>query len=169
MGMKIGGIFRKTKSVLSGVMGLCLLLLCASCIQPVEDDPVYSVTIDQPQGGAVDASPLSGPAGTTITLTNSPDRDYRFDRYTLDGAAIDGNTFTLNSNVTVSGVFVPTGGEPVVYTVTLTQPQGGAISASPVNGPAGTTITLTNSPGTGGTGLTATPWTARRFPATPLS
>ena len=137
----------KLTRICRGFLALCFFVLCASCVQPTEDDPVYTVTITQPRGGTISAAPESGPAGTVITLTNSPGAGYRFDHYTVDGAAIPGGAFTLNSNVTVSGVFASAGGEPVLYTVTITQPRGGTIGAAPTGGPAGTVITLTNSPG----------------------
>jgi hypothetical protein len=75
------------------------------------DGTSYTVTISQPaNGGTIGASPKSGPAGTTVTLSNSPDSDYTFSHYTVDGEEVSGNTFALNKSVTVSGVFTPTGG-----------------------------------------------------------
>jgi hypothetical protein len=125
------------------VIGLCVFVWI-SCIQDVED-VVYTVTVTQPAGGRISASPESGPAGTVVTLTNVPAANYTFSRYTVDGAAITGSTFTLNNNVTVSGVFTYTGSGQT-YTVTITRPAGGRVSASPESGPAGTEIALTNSP-----------------------
>jgi hypothetical protein len=100
---------------------------------------VYTVTVTQPaSGGTISASPASGPAGTTITLTNSPAANYDFSHYTVDGTRHDANTFTLDSSATVSGVFtakpaaganVPIaslgGGSPAVLTV----PAGGGAAA----------------------------------------
>jgi hypothetical protein len=87
------------------VIGLCVFVWI-SCIQDVED-VVYTVTVTRPAGGAISADPTSGPAGTVIALTNSPDDDYAFSHYTVDGAAQTENTFSLNKDVTVSGVFTP--------------------------------------------------------------
>jgi hypothetical protein len=108
-------------------------------------DPVYTVTVSQPiGGGTIGANPAHGPAGTVITLTNSPAEDYTFSRYTVDGDTLNGDTFTLTKNVTVSGEFTHA---ETIYTVTVSQPaNGGTIGADPTSGPAGTTITLTNSP-----------------------
>lgn len=68
---------------------------------------VYTVTIDTVTHGSITASPVSGVAGTTITLTGTPDDGYMLDYFTVNGVAIVGNTFTMPSeNVTVSAVFV---------------------------------------------------------------
>jgi hypothetical protein len=68
-------------------------------------------------------------------LTNDPDEDYEFGHYTVDGARIDGDTFILDKNVAVSGVFTYAGLRDKVITIdnlgaggsgaTLTVPAGG--------------------------------------------
>jgi hypothetical protein len=65
----------------------------------------HTVTITQSEGGAIDANPKSGAAGTTVTLTNAPQEGYVFDHYTVDGERIDGDAFALNGDATASGVF----------------------------------------------------------------
>jgi hypothetical protein len=112
------------------------------------NEPIYTVTVNQPaNGGSIGASPVSGQSGTTVSLTNSPATGYTFSHYTVDGEAIDGDTFTLTKDSIVSGEF--TYNEPI-YTVTVNQPaSGGSIGASPVSGQSGTTVSLTNSPATG--------------------
>ncbi|MDR0709573.1 MAG: hypothetical protein LBF77_05870, partial [Spirochaetaceae bacterium] len=93
---------------------LFALILMSGCPDPVNDvqgGTAYTVTLSQPAvGGAIGAGPLSGLAGTTITLSNSPAANYTFSHYTVDGVPITGETFPLNSSVTVSGVFTYTGG-----------------------------------------------------------
>ncbi|MDR2133860.1 MAG: hypothetical protein LBP27_02040, partial [Treponema sp.] len=101
------------------------------------------------EGGTISASPLSGPDGTTVTLQNTPAEGYVFSRYTVDGEDLDGDTFTLTKDLSVSGVFTYTGGT-TSYDVTVVQPEeGGTISASPLSGLDGTTVTLQNTPAEG--------------------
>lgn len=76
---------------------------------------VYTVTIVQPTGGTITASPLSGTAGTVITLSQTPDSSYTFNNFTVDGVAISGNTFTLNGDVTVSASYTEQPYVPDIY------------------------------------------------------
>jgi hypothetical protein len=105
----------------------------------------YEVTVTTGiTGGSIAASPTSGTAGTTVALTNTPSAGYVFSHYTVGGSQIAGSSFTLDGNVTVSAVFERS------YAVTITSSiTGGSISADPVSGPAGTTITLSNTPDSG--------------------
>lgn len=75
------------------------------------DPPIYNVTILPSEHGTVYANPVSGYTGTTVTLSNTPDTDYRFDGYTISGATLyDGNKFNLfKSDVTVQGNFSNSG------------------------------------------------------------
>ncbi|MDR3115720.1 MAG: hypothetical protein LBU25_09400 [Treponema sp.] len=76
-------------------------------------DNNFKVTLEQPEGGTISIMSIAGvngqeygPSGSTVTLSNKPAEGYSFIRYTVDGEAITGNTFTLPAkNVTVSGVF----------------------------------------------------------------
>ena len=66
---------------------------------------VYTVTISTVSHGTITASPVSGVAGTTITLTSTPDSGYELDYFTVNGVAIVGNSFTMPAeNVTVGAV-----------------------------------------------------------------
>lgn len=76
---------------------------------------VYTVTIVQPTGGTITATPISGTAGTVITLSQTPDSSYTFNNFTVDGVAISGNTFTLNGNVTVSASYTEQPYVPDIY------------------------------------------------------
>lgn len=68
---------------------------------------VYTVTISTVSHGTITASPVSGVAGTTITLSSTPDSGYELDYFTVNGVAIVGNSFTMPAeNVTVGAVFV---------------------------------------------------------------
>lgn len=70
-------------------------------------NPVYNVNVLQSENGSVSASPLSGTYGTEVTLTNTPDEGYIFDKYELTGATLyDGNKFKFKkSDVSVQGYF----------------------------------------------------------------
>ncbi|MDR1220595.1 MAG: hypothetical protein LBK73_13430 [Treponema sp.] len=85
-------------------LGIALCAALVSCSNP-EEGGVYTVTISQPSGGAISAIPTSGPAGAVITPSNSPASGYTFSHYTMDGVENEGDAFTLNKDVTVSGVF----------------------------------------------------------------
>lgn len=73
------------------------------------EDTKYSVTCTNDGHGTISASPSSNYSGSTVTLSNTPNSGYTFDKYTLisgTGASISGNTLTIGtSNVTVRGDF----------------------------------------------------------------
>ncbi|MDR1398919.1 MAG: hypothetical protein LBJ41_03245 [Treponema sp.] len=103
----------------------------------------YTVTVANGiSHGSISASPISGPPGTTVSLSNTPESGYSFGGYTVNGTAITGNSFTLNGNAVVSAVFAST----VTVATGIT---GGSISASPTSGTSGTTVTLSNTPSSG--------------------
>ena len=74
------------------------------------EDTKYSVTCTNDGNGTIAASPTSNYSGSTVTLSNTPNTGYNFDKYTLvsgTGASISGDTLTIGtSNVTVRGDFV---------------------------------------------------------------
>ena len=105
----------------------------------------YSITVVQPTGGTVSASATSATAGTTVKLTATPAEGYTLDYFTLDGARINGNTFSMPArNVEVSAVFTAN-----AYSITVVQPTGGTVSASATSATAGTTVKLTANPAEG--------------------
>ena len=105
----------------------------------------YSITVVQPTGGTVSASATSAAAGTTIELTATPAEGYTLDYFTLDGARINGDTFSMPArNVEVSAVFTAN-----AYSITVVQPTGGSVAASATSAAAGTTIELTATPAEG--------------------
>lgn len=109
---------------------------------PTPPEPtVHTITIVQPTGATISA-PASAQAGSTVTLSNTTSSGYSFEYYTVDGVQIQGNTFTMpDHDVTISASVTAD-----TYTVTITQPTGGTISANPVSGTAGTVITLSQTP-----------------------
>ena len=105
----------------------------------------YSITVVQPTGGSVSASATSATAGTTVKLTANPAEGYTLDYFTLDGARINGNTFSMPArNVEVSAVFTAN-----AYSINVVQPTGGTVSASATSAAAGTTVKLTATPAEG--------------------
>ena len=105
----------------------------------------YSINVVQPANGSVAASATSATAGTTVKLTANPAEGYTLDYFTLDGARINGNTFSMPArNVEVSAVFTAN-----AYSITVVQPTGGTVSASATSATAGTTIELTATPAEG--------------------
>jgi hypothetical protein len=124
-----------------------------------EPIPVY-YTVTAPgniNGGSITANPVSAVAGTTITLTISPDSGFQLKEDSLKVTETGGTrtvavsatyTFIMPAyDVTVGGEFEPI---PVYYTVTAPGViSGGSITANPASAAAGTTITLTISPSSG--------------------
>ncbi len=105
----------------------------------------YSITVVQPANGSVAASATSATAGTTVELTATPAKGYTLDYFTLDGARINGNTFSMPArNVEVSAVFTTN-----AYSINVVQPTGGTVSASTTSATAGTTVKLTAIPAEG--------------------
>ena len=105
----------------------------------------YSITVVQPTGGTVSASATSATAGTTIELTATPAEGYTLDYFTLDGARINGDTFSMPArNVDVSAVFTAN-----AYSITVVQPTGGTVSASKLSAFFGEAVELTAVPDEG--------------------
>ena len=105
----------------------------------------YSITVVQPANGSVAASATSATAGTTVELTATPAKGYTLDYFTLDGARINGNTFSMPArNVEVSAVFTAN-----AYSITVVQPANGSVAASATSATAGTTVKLTANPAEG--------------------
>lgn len=66
----------------------------------------YSVTCQTDGHGTLSASPSSGTAGTTITLTPTAYSGYVFDHYSSSQVSVSNNKFTMpSSNVTVKAYF----------------------------------------------------------------
>ena len=107
------------------------------------DRKKYRVYINSPHG-SVTATPKKGFPGTVVTLTNEPDLGYDFSSYTVLGATLSGNTFVIDhQDVYVTGNF-----SLHDYTITVTQPSGGTISA-PSTAHYGDTVILGNTPSAG--------------------
>ena len=99
-------------------------------------------------GGSVSLSPPGGsyPAGTSVTLTATPDAGYGFAGWSggLTGTATPA-TLVLNARTSVTASFRR------LYTVTVSPSTGGSVSLSPSGGVylSGTTVTATATPASG--------------------
>jgi hypothetical protein len=121
-------------------------------VSGVFEEIVYLVLIGDLTNGTITADPESGTAGTTITLTVTPDEGYELKGILTvtdeSGGAVEmitTTTFVLPlGGVTVSGEFVE-----LVYDVKITKPANGTITADKTSAPEKTTITLTVKPGNG--------------------
>jgi uncharacterized protein (TIGR02145 family) len=94
--------------------------------------------------GFISASPMSGKKNTLITLSNTPDRNYIFSKYTLNNVDLAGSSFLMpDEDAYVRGYF-----QPDVRTITVTQPSHGTITA-PASAQIGSTVTLSCTPDSG--------------------
>lgn len=67
---------------------------------------IFTVTTSTDGHGSITASPMSGFSGTTVSLSNTPNANYDFTGYSVTGATLTGNQFTLNNDVTARAGFV---------------------------------------------------------------
>ena len=108
-----------------------------------KQDPIYTGTLIQTEGGTISLTPLTGFSGDELTLNNTPSSHYTFGNYFVSGgeASISGNILTVGSaNFTVSGRFV----QDPLRNLTLQQTAGGIISANKLNGYDNDVVTLSN-------------------------
>lgn len=66
---------------------------------------IFTVTTSTDGRGTMTASPMSGFSGTVVTLSNTPNANYGFSGYSITGATLTGNQFTLNNDVTARAGF----------------------------------------------------------------
>ena len=94
--------------------------------------------------GSISASPMSGKKDTLITLSNTPDQNYIFSKYTLNNVDLAGSSFLMpDEDAYVRGYF-----QAEVRTITVTQPSHGTITA-PASAEIGSTVTLSYTPESG--------------------
>ena len=112
----------------------------------------YAVTVTSGGNGTASASHETAVVGTEITLTATPNTDYRFKEWQVmsGGVTITDNKFIMpEGNVEVKAIFEEDAPAPAEYTVTVTSGGNGMASASPAKAVAGTEITLTAKPDEG--------------------
>lgn len=105
---------------------------------------VYDVILTTDGHGSITANPMSGAKDTLITLSNTPNQNYIFSKYTLNNVDLAGNTFLMpEEDANVKGWF-----EADMRTITVTQPSHGTIT-SPASAQVGSTVTLSITTDTG--------------------
>ena len=93
---------------------------------------IFTVTTSTDGHGTMTATPMSGFAGTNVTLSNTPNANYGFSGYSITGATLTGNQFTLNNDVTAKAWFsgytaINFGNSPLVFQATNTNSGKGNI------------------------------------------
>lgn len=104
----------------------------------------HKITIKPSTNGSVSATPSEGNPGTVVTLSNTPNNYYSFEKYNITGATLTGNYFEIgNSDVDVQGVFVAD-----KYNVSYTNDGHGSLTGTLTTATGGMTTTLTATPNT---------------------
>ena len=113
------------------------------------DEQKFTVNCTTVQNGNISVSPSSATAGTKITIYVNPSEGYRLKQ--IDSSpvvAINNNQFTMPAqNVTLTPVFEQI--EVQTYAITVGTSEHGTATASHTSASAGTTITMTATPGQG--------------------
>ena len=113
------------------------------------DEQKFTVNCTTVQNGNISVSPSSATVGTKITIYVNPSEGYRLKQ--IDSSpvvAINNNQFTMPAqNVTLTPVFEQI--EVQTYAITVGTSEHGTATASHTSASAGTTITMTATPGQG--------------------
>ena len=113
------------------------------------DEQKFTVNCSTVQNGNISVSPSSATAGTKITIYVNPSEGYRLKQ--IDSSptvTINNNQFTMPAqNVTLTPVFEQI--EVQTYAITVGTSEHGTATASHTSASAGTTITMTATPGQG--------------------
>ena len=109
---------------------------------PAPAVPKYKVELDRNIGGNVKVTPALSENGmvaenTVLTFTAEPLQGYDFEKWELNGTAVNGTALTYTLKVTANAqvfVFFKRNGEPppAMCTVTLTEPEHGSVDTVPV-------------------------------------
>ena len=113
------------------------------------DEQKFTVNCTTVQNGNISVSPTSATVGTKITIYVNPSEGYRLKQ--IDSSpivSINNNQFTMPAqNVTLTPVFEKI--ETQAYAITVGTSEHGTATASHTSASAGTTITMTATPGQG--------------------
>lgn len=108
-------------------------------------DPVRTITLQSTSGGTINANKLTGYDGDVITLSQTANAGYTFNNYSITGATLTGNQFTLTGgNVTAQPNYTLS-----VYSLTLHTNGHGKLVAGKTTGHYNDTTTLTATPSAG--------------------
>ena len=113
----------------------------------IKSAPSYKVSVTTDGNGTAQASVTSGPEGTEVTLTATPNSGYVFKAWQViaGGVTITDNKFLIGqADVEIKAVFEKGGN-----TIVVTSEGNGMAYASVSSAAAGTTVTLTAIPNTG--------------------
>jgi hypothetical protein len=111
--------------------------------------------VDAEKGG-ITANPAKGPAGTEVTLTVTAKTGFMYETgslkfkgetTTIPDTGATAFKFTLNKDVTITATFIAR--PENMFSVAVTQPANGTITAYPIDAEEGDTINLTITPATG--------------------
>ena len=113
------------------------------------DEQKFTVNCTTVQNGNISVSPTSATVGTKITIYVNPSEGYRLKQINSSpNVAINNNQFTMPAqNVTLTPVFEQI--EIQTYAITVGTSEHGTATASHTSASAGTTITMTATPGQG--------------------
>ena len=113
------------------------------------DEQKFTVNCTTVQNGNISVSPTSATAGTKITIYVNPSEGYRLKQIdSSPNVTINNNQFTMPAqNVTLTPVFEQI--EVQTYAITVGTSEYGTATASHTSASAGTTITMTATPGQG--------------------
>ena len=113
------------------------------------DEQKFTVNCTTVQNGNISVSPTSATAGTKITIYVNPSEGYRLKQIdSSPNVTINNNQFTMPAqNVTLTPVFEQI--EVQTYAITVGTSEHGTATASHTSASAGTTITMTATPGQG--------------------
>ena len=117
----------------------------------------YTVTVTNDGNGTAFASPPSGPDGTVVALTATPNPGYKFKEWVRVSGYLSGgldvpNATSETTGFQISGYDVEvkaTFEEDDTYTGTVNNDGNGTAFASPASGPVGKVVTLTATPNPG--------------------
>ena len=113
------------------------------------DEQKFTVNCTTVQNGNISVSPTSATVGTKITIYVNPSEGYRLKQIdSSPNVAINNNQFTMPAqNVTLTPVFEQI--QVQTYAITVGTSEHGTATASHTSASAGTTITMTATPGQG--------------------
>lgn len=113
------------------------------------DEQKFTVNCTTVQNGNISVSPTSATVGTKITIYVNPSEGYRLKQINSSpNVTINNNQFTMPAqNVTLTPVFEQI--EVQTYAITVGTSEHGTATASHTSASAGTTITMTATPGQG--------------------
>ena len=127
--------------------GVTVTVTFKAAPQPQPEE--YPITVTDPENGAASA-PAKGKPGDTVTVITEPDEGFVLDQITvIDGngqpvTVTDGKFTMPESGVTVTVTF-----KAIEYSVSVTTPENGTLSANPTKAKKGGTVTVTATPAEG--------------------